>query len=110
MDDLRTTLATFSPDDRKDFARFIQRQRKKTKGRLDARLYELLLHQRAYSTEELIRHLYPEEPNPVAYYALRKRLMRHLTDFLLLRQRQPLRRCAVSSPWLSTCSTLACHA
>ncbi|WP_324674734.1 hypothetical protein [Hymenobacter sp. GOD-10R] len=88
MDDLRTTLATFSPDDRKDFARFIQRQRKKTKGRLDARLYELLLHQRVYSTEELIRHLYPEEPNPVAYYALRKRLMRHLTDFLLLRQRQ----------------------
>ena len=88
MDDLRTTLTTFSPDDRKDFGRFIQRQRKKTKGRLDARLYELLLHARAYSTEELLQHLYPTEPNPVAYYALRKRLMRHLTDFLLLRQRQ----------------------
>ena len=38
--------------------------------------------------EKLIAKLYPDEPNPVAYYALRKRLMRHLTDYLLLRQRQ----------------------
>ena len=39
-------------------------------------------------TEQLIAQLYPDEPNPVAYYALRKRVMRHLTDYLLLRQRQ----------------------
>ncbi|MCB2376553.1 hypothetical protein LGH70_03105 [Hymenobacter sp. BT635] len=88
MDDLRTTLATFSAEDRKDFGRFIQRQRKKQKGRMDSRLYELLLHQKEYTTEELVARLYPEEPNTVAYYALRKRLMRHVTDFLLLRQRQ----------------------
>ncbi|QDA60444.1 hypothetical protein [Hymenobacter jejuensis] len=88
MDDLRTTLATFSPDDRKDFGRFIQRQGKKQKDRLDLQLYELLLQQRAYTTEQLVSRLYPGEANAVAYYALRKRLMRHLTDFLLLRQRQ----------------------
>ncbi|TGE09701.1 hypothetical protein [Hymenobacter fodinae] len=88
MDDLRTTLATFTSDDRKEFARFIQRQRRKQKGRMDSRLYELLLHQKEYSTEELLERLYPEEPNATAYYALRKRLMRHLTDYLLLRQRQ----------------------
>lgn len=88
MDDLRTTLATFSPDDRKDFGRFVQRQRKKARGRMDSRLYELLLEPKVYSTEDLLTKLYPDEPNAVAYYALRKRLMRHLTDYLLLRQRQ----------------------
>jgi len=88
MDDLRTTLATFAPDERKEFLQFLRRQGRKQKVRLDTRLCELLLHPRAYSTAELLAHLYPEEPNPVAYYALRKRLLRSLTDFLLLRQRQ----------------------
>jgi hypothetical protein len=88
MDDLRTTLSTFSLDDRKEFRQFIQRQRRKQKGRMDVRLCDLLLHQKEYDTPELLARLYPEEPNAVAYYALRKRLMRHLTDFLLLRQRQ----------------------
>ncbi|HEX8429268.1 hypothetical protein [Hymenobacter sp.] len=88
MDDLRTTLATFSPEDRKDFAQFIQRQKRKQKGRMDLRLYELLLHPKEYTTPQLLTRLYPDEPNATAYYALRKRLLRHLTDYLLLRQRQ----------------------
>ncbi|MGY3091225.1 hypothetical protein ACVWYF_004291 [Hymenobacter sp. UYAg731] len=88
MDDLRTTLLTLSPDDRRDFGRFIQRQRRKIIDRLDLRLYELLVRAKALKTEQLIAQLYPTAPNPVAYYALRKRLMRHLTDYLLLRQRQ----------------------
>jgi hypothetical protein len=88
MDDLRTTLATFSPEDRKDFIQFIQRQKRKQKGRMDLRLCELLLHQKEYTTPQLLAKLYPEEPNATAYYALRKRLLRHLTDYLLLRQRQ----------------------
>ena len=88
MDDLRTTLLTLSPDDRRDFGRFIQRQRRKINGRQDARLYELLVQAKVLKPEQLIARLYPDGPNPVAYYALRKRLMRHLTDYLLLRQRQ----------------------
>ncbi|OWP64325.1 hypothetical protein CDA63_04635 [Hymenobacter amundsenii] len=88
MDDLRTTLLTFPPDDRKEFRQFIQRQRRKQKGRMDLRLYDLLLQVRERSTDELLAQLYPAEPNAVAYYALRKRLMRHLMDFLLLRQHQ----------------------
>ncbi|GAB2962926.1 hypothetical protein GCM10027048_34580 [Hymenobacter coalescens] len=88
MDDLRTTLATFSPDDRKEFLRFLQRQRRKEKGRKDAQLCELLWHKRDYSTAELLAQLYPpNEPNATAYYALRKRLLRQVTDFLLLKQR-----------------------
>ena len=88
MDDLRLTLQTLAPDDRRDLAQFMQWQRRKTTGRQDLRLLELLLRPREYSSEELIAKLYPDEQNPVAYYALRKRLLRHLTDFLLLRQRQ----------------------
>ena len=88
MDDLRTTLLTLPPDDRRDFAHFIERQRRKTIGRLDSRLFGLLVQPKELSTEKLIAKLYPDEPNPVAYYALRKRLLRHLMDYLLLRQRQ----------------------
>ncbi len=88
MDDLRTTLLTLSPDDRRDFGRFIQRQRRKATGRLDSHLYELLVQAKELKSGQLVARLYPAAPNPVAYYALRKRLMRHLTDYLLLRQRQ----------------------
>ncbi|OGX81763.1 hypothetical protein [Hymenobacter glacialis] len=88
MDDLRTTLLTLAPDERRDFGVFIQRQRRKTAGRQDSRLYELLVQARELTSPQLIATLYPDAPNAVAYYALRKRLLRHLTDFLLLRQRQ----------------------
>jgi hypothetical protein len=88
MDDLRTTLLTLSTDDRRDFGLFIQRQRRKTNGRQDSRLYELLVQAKELNSSQLIQKLYPDEPNAVAYYALRKRLLRQLMDYLLLRQRQ----------------------
>ena len=88
MDDLRTTLLTLASDERRDFGVFIQRQRRKAAGRQDSRLYELLVQVKPLTAQQLIAKLYPDKPNPVAYYAVRKRLMRHLTDFLLLRQRQ----------------------
>ena len=87
MDDLRTTLLTLSSDERRDFGVFIQRQRRKAAGRQDSRLYELLVQAKELTAPQLIAKLYPDEPNAVAYYALRKRLLRHLTDYLLLRQR-----------------------
>ncbi len=88
MDELRLTLQTLPPDDRRDLARYLQWQRKLSPARLDLRLLLLLLRPREHAPAELIKKLYPDEPNAVAYYALRKRLMRALTDFLLLRQRQ----------------------
>ena len=88
MDDLRTTLLTLSPDDRRDFGLFIQRQRRKTVGRLDSHLFELLLRPQELRSDQVVARLYPAAPNPAAYYALRKRLLRQLTDYLLLRQRQ----------------------
>lgn len=85
MDDLKITLETLSDDDRRELAVFIQREKKK-KHRKDLTLFQLLQHQKNYTTEQLIQRLYPDEANPVAYYALRKRLMRHITNFILLKR------------------------
>ena len=85
MDDLKFTIETLSEEDRRELATFIRRQKKK-KNRKDLELYRLLQHQKNYSSEQLIQLLYPDGPNPVAYYALRKRLQRHLTDFILLKR------------------------
>ncbi|GAB3195092.1 hypothetical protein ABID22_000004 [Pontibacter aydingkolensis] len=85
MDDLKLTIETLPEEDRKELATFIRRQKKK-KTRKDLELYKLLLQQKSYTSEQLIQLLYPEEPNAVAYYALRKRLQRHLTDFILLKR------------------------
>lgn len=90
MDDLRATLATLGPDDQREFGHFLLRHQRpgRAGGRLDARLYALLCSPKPYAPEQLIAKLYPDQPNPAAYYALRKRLLRQLADFLVLRERQ----------------------
>ena len=88
MDDLRLILLTLGPDDRRDFPHFVQRQRHQAAGRQDLRLLQLLMQARELSPAQLIAQLYPGEPNPVAYYAVRRRLLRQLTDYLVLRQHQ----------------------
>lgn len=85
MDDLKTAIETLSDDERKEFALFIRRQ-KNMKGRKDLDLFRLLQQKQSLTPTELIARLYAAEPNPVAYYALRKRLMQHLTDFILLKR------------------------
>lgn len=84
MDDLKITIDTLSAEDKKEFSYFIQRQKNK-RHRKDYELFALLQAQKPYKPQELIGRLYPKEPNPVAYYALRKRLMQHLTDFIVLK-------------------------
>jgi hypothetical protein len=85
MDDLKTTLEILTDEDRKELAIFIKRQKKK-KNRKDLELYRLLIQPKNYKPEQLINILYPEAPNAVAYYALRKRLLKHLSDFILLKR------------------------
>src|SRR3954469_17151080 len=85
MDDLKTAIETLSDDERKEFALFIRRQ-KNMKGRKDLELFRLLQQKQSLTPPELIARLYASKPNPVAYYALRKRLMQHLTDFILLKR------------------------
>ncbi|MGV3539974.1 MAG: hypothetical protein ACO1OQ_09195 [Rufibacter sp.] len=85
MDDHKTTIDTFTPDDVKEFSFFIQRQKKK-KVRKDYELFKLLLQKKKHKPQELIDRLYPGEANSMAYYALRKRLMQHVTDFIVLKR------------------------
>lgn len=85
MDDLKIISDTFSAEDKKEFGYFIQRQKVK-KCRKDYELFQLLQQKKACKPQELIARLYPQTPNVMAYYALRKRLMRHLTDFIVLKR------------------------
>ncbi|KAA5539830.1 hypothetical protein [Adhaeribacter rhizoryzae] len=85
MDDLKITIDTLSAEDKKEFNYFIQRQKSK-RNRKDYELFQLLQGKKQYKPQEIIHRLYPDEPNAVAYYALRKRLTQHLTDFIVLKR------------------------
>jgi len=85
MDDLKITIDTLTADQKKEFLDFMKRQSQQ-KLRKDAELFQVLLQKKAYTPEELQRKLYPEADNSMAYYALRKRLMRQLSDFILLKR------------------------
>lgn len=85
MDKLKTIISTFSPEEQKELSLFVQRQRKK-KSRKDLELLNLLRKEKTFSPEEMISKLYQDSPNQMAYHALRKRLMRHLNEFIMLKQ------------------------
>lgn len=82
MDKLQELVNTFSEDDKKEFRIFINRQKSK-KQRKDLDLFELIAEQT--SPKEIQSKLY-QTPNKVAYHTLRKRLLKHLTDFIVLKQ------------------------
>lgn len=84
MDELKQIISTFSTDEQKEFASFIQRQ-KKIKNRKDLELFRLLTQKQNYKPAQLLAKLYPTDQNQVAYHAVRKRLMQHLIDFILLK-------------------------
>lgn len=82
MDKLQELVNTLSEDDKKEFRVFINRQKSK-KERKDLDLFELIAEQ--IPTKEIQKKLY-KTPNKVAYHTLRKRLLKHLTDFIVLKQ------------------------
>jgi hypothetical protein len=85
-DDLRQIIHTLSTDELKELGQFISRQ-KQRQSRKDVQLLKLLQEPDTYTPKEIIQKLYPAEgDNTVAYHALRKRLMRHLSGFILLKQ------------------------
>jgi hypothetical protein len=84
-DDLRGIIHTFTTDELKELSQFISRQKQK-QLRKDVELLKLLQQKQTYSPKEITNRLYPEGANIVAYHALRRRLMRHLSDFILLKQ------------------------
>lgn len=85
MDYLQETIATLSSDEVREFRLFINRQKKK-KNRKDLELFHLLQEKRKFSPAELASSFY-KHYNRNGYHSIRKRLYRHLTDFLLLKQK-----------------------
>lgn len=85
MDSLSQIIQTLATDDQKEFRAFIKRQQSR-RERKDLELFNLLCAQPGVSTEEILLVLYPAKPNRNAYHALRKRLMAHLMDFVVLKQ------------------------
>ena len=85
MDNLQETIATLLPEDVREFKLFINRQKKK-KGRKDLELFQLLMENEALKPHEIVHRFY-QKNNRNAYHSIRKRLFRHLTDFILLKQK-----------------------
>jgi hypothetical protein len=82
MDKLQEIINTLTEDDKREFRIFINRQKSK-KERKDLDLFELIGEQ--LDAKEIQQKLY-KTPNKVAYHTLRKRLLKHLTDFIVLKQ------------------------
>lgn len=82
MDKLQELINTLSEEDKREFRVFINRQKSK-KQRKDLDLFELINEQT--SPKDIETKLY-DSPNKVAYHTLRKRLLKHLSDFIVLKQ------------------------
>lgn len=83
MDKIKEIIRTLGADDVREFRSFIHRQKKK-KSRKDLDLFEFLLKNEANKPDVIAKQI--NVPNKEAYYAVRKRLLRHLTDFIVLKR------------------------
>ena len=82
MDQLNELITTFSESDNRAFRIFINRQKSKT-SRKDLELFELIVSDTP--KDEIEKKLY-KKLNKVAYHALRKRLLKHLINFVIIKQ------------------------
>ena len=83
MDNLSQIISLFSEKEVKEFRSFIQRQKQMNK-RKDLELFELLLVNEKDHYQAFTHKKYNGNLN--AYHAIRKRLYKHLIDFVVLKQ------------------------
>jgi hypothetical protein len=84
-DDLQAIVHSLSENEQKEFRKFIQRNRFKV-NRVDLDLFDLFVREEEFDKEEILHKLYGDEPNKNAYHSVRKRLVKHLNEFIYLRQ------------------------
>lgn len=84
MDFLEQTIAFMSTAERVDFKNFLQKQKQ---SRKDLKLFELLSDAEKMKPRELVSKLY-SPINMNAYHSLRKRLMKLLFEFTVLKRLQ----------------------
>lgn len=86
MDDLQQIIHSLSGIEQKEFRQFIQRNRFKT-ARVDLDLFNLFVKEKEYGKTEVLDALYEhKEVDRNAYHSVRKRLVKHLNEFIYLRQ------------------------
>lgn len=84
MDSICEIIQTLSKGDVNEFSSFINRQKQKT-NRKDLELFLLFVKHGELPQNEIIKRLYPSG-NTAAYHALRKKLLKHLSDFIFFKQ------------------------
>ena len=85
MDDLQQIIHSLTKSEQKDFRHFIQRNRYKS-SRVDLDLFNLFTAEKEYGKEEILLALYGEKVDRNNYHSTRKRLIKHLNDFIYLQQ------------------------
>ncbi len=85
VDYIRDIIIIFSDDDVKEFKNFIQRQRSK-KERMDLKLFELLRKDENLKPSQICTTLYGHSKNMNAYHSVRKRLLKQLMEFIVLKR------------------------
>lgn len=84
MDTIGEIISTFTDDDVAAFKNFVNRQ-KKLKNRKDLDLFSVLQKKPESKPRDIIAILYPDN-NTEAYQALRKKLLRQIMNYLVLKQ------------------------
>lgn len=85
VDYIKDIIVSLQDDDVKEFRTFIQRQRSK-KQRKDLQLFEILLEDRNLKARDICTILYGHDSNMNAYHSIRKRLLKQLMEFLVLKR------------------------
>lgn len=85
MDDIQQIIHSFADIEQKEFRQFIQRNRFKN-SRVDLDLFNLFTAEKEYGKDEIITALYGKKIDRNAYHSVRKRLVKHLNDFIYLKQ------------------------
>jgi len=81
MDPLKDIIQTLTNSEIKEFKKSIKN--KKAGNRKDTALFDLL-HKSDYNRKGIIKELYPDN-NKNAYHSLRKRLIKQITDFIIIK-------------------------
>lgn len=85
IDYIRDIIQLLTEEDRKNFKQFINRQRSK-KNRIDLDLFAILSKEESFPAQVVAEKLYGKEFKMNAYHSVRKRLFKHLMDFLVVKR------------------------
>jgi len=87
MDNLQEIICLLNKDEEREIRQFINRQKAK-KNRKDLELFDILLNNKPLKTSIIVQKLYKKDgtKEKQAYHALRKRLLDHLREFIVVKQ------------------------